>query len=135
MYNNKNNQGRRKEIISWLKNARQRVRPRRGDFYATCEQIGELLGYSDPANAIRIIHKSNKARLEKFSMWGQIDRGMKSSRTAIVYNFKGLLEICRYSNQPKTDAVMDWLWEIADELRRTGTPRADESNLKTSSRE
>ena len=37
-----------------------------------------------------------------------------------VYNFKGLLEICRYSNQPKADAVMDFLWNIADEIRRTG---------------
>ena len=42
-------------------------------------------------------------------------------QTATVYNFKGLLEICRYSQQPKANLVIDWLWEIADELRRTGT--------------
>ena len=42
-------------------------------------------------------------------------------QTATVYNFKGLLEICRYSNQPRANMVIDWLWEIADELRRTGT--------------
>ena len=92
-----------------------------GDFWATREQIGELLGYADPAVAIRIIHKRNKERLDKFSMGVQIDTPMKGSRTAIVYNFKGLLEICRYSNQPKANMVIDWLWEIADELRRTGT--------------
>ena len=28
------------------------------------------------------------------------------TREVIVYNFKGLLEICRYSNQPKANAVM-----------------------------
>ncbi|MBQ8693348.1 MAG: hypothetical protein IJ520_09415 [Synergistaceae bacterium] len=65
-----------------------------GDFWATREQIGELLGYENPADAIRFIHKRNKARLDKFSMGVQIERGMKGARTATVYNFKGLLEIC-----------------------------------------
>ena len=91
-----------------------------GDFWATREQIGELLGYDDPKNAITKIHSRNKARLDKFSKGCQIVTPMKGVRTAIVYNFKGLLEICRYSQQPKANAVMDWLWDIADELRRTG---------------
>ena len=51
----------------------------------------------------------------------QVERNRTVTRDVIVYNFKGLLEICRYSNQPKANAVMDWLWKIADELRRTGT--------------
>ncbi|MBR1603989.1 MAG: phage antirepressor KilAC domain-containing protein [Synergistaceae bacterium] len=92
-----------------------------GDFWATREQIGELLGYDDPKNAITKIHSRNKARLDKFLKRCQIVTPMKGARTAIVYNFKGLLEICRYSNQPKANAVIDWLWKIANELRRTGT--------------
>lgn len=39
---------------------------------------------------------------------------------ATVYNFKGLLESCRFSNQPKADAVMDFLWNVANEIRRNG---------------
>ena len=69
-----------------------------GDFWATREQIGELLGYEDPKNAITKIHSRNKARLDKFSKRCQIVTPMKGTRTAIVYNFKGLLEIYRYSN-------------------------------------
>ena len=38
-----------------------------GDFWATREQIGELLGYSAPVNSIMKIHRRNHARLDKFS--------------------------------------------------------------------
>lgn len=94
------------------------------NFWATREQIGMLLEYSDPDNAITIIHRRNKKRLDKFSTGvklTQVEGGREVTREVIVYNFKGLLEICRYSNQPKADAVMDWLWEVADEIRRTGS--------------
>ena len=43
------------------------------------------------------------------------------TREVIMYNFKGLLEICRYSNQPVANQVIDVLWDIADEIRRTGS--------------
>ena len=94
-----------------------------GDFWATSEQIGELLGYEFPDVAIRKVHRRNKERLDKFSTrvnLVRVERGREVTRSIRVYNFKGLLEICRYSNQPKANAVMDWLWDIADELRRTG---------------
>lgn len=89
------------------------------DFWATREQIGRLLEYSDPRIAIAKIHERNKARLDKFSSVVNLvtEAGI---RTATVYSFKGLLEICRFSNQPKADAVMDFLWEIADEIRKNG---------------
>ena len=51
----------------------------------------------------------------------KVEGGREVSRAITVYNFKGLLEICRYSNQPKADAVMDFLWEMADEVRKTGS--------------
>ena len=101
-----------------------------GDFWATREQIGQLLEYKNPRKAIKDIHTRNRERLDKFSqiavMANPTKRGAQNepplgnAQEAIVYNFKGLLEICRYSQQPKANAVIDWLWEIADELRRTG---------------
>ena len=95
-----------------------------GDFWATRTQIGELLGYENPNDAIRFIHNRNKERLDRFSTSVKLN-GVEGSRTVTrevtVYNFKGLLEICRYSNQPKADAIMDLLWEIADEIRQTGS--------------
>ena len=94
------------------------------DFWATREQIGRLLGYERPNEAVAHIHDRNSDRLNKFSTSVKLT-GVEGSRTVtrdvIVYNFKGLLEICRYSNQPKANAVMDFLWEIADEIRRTGS--------------
>ena len=94
-----------------------------GDFWATREQIGQLLGYKYPEIAIGKIHKRNKARLDKFSTLTKmvnVEGDRTVTRDVTVYNFKGLLEICRYSQQPRANAVIDWLWEIADELRRTG---------------
>ena len=90
------------------------------DFWATREQIGRLLEYSNPGISIGNIHNRNKERLDKFSRVNQIDLPSGGTQNVTVYNFKGLLEICRYSNQPKANAVMDFLWEIADEIRRTG---------------
>ena len=95
-----------------------------GEFWATREQIGRLLGYSDPVDAIKKIHKRNKARLDRFSRGDKLSlqatNGVIEQRSVILYNFKGLLEICRFSNQPTADAVIDCLWDIADEIRRTG---------------
>ena len=96
----------------------------KGAFWATRTQIGELLGYEHPATAIKNIHERNKDRLDRFSTqlkMSQVEGGRKVEREVTLYDFKGLLEICRYSNQPKANAIMDWLWEIADEIRRTGS--------------
>ena len=92
----------------------------KGSFWATREQIGRLLGYAHPRKSISIIHQRNKERLDKFSRGYQIDSPSGGTQMTTVYNFKGLLEICRYSNQPIANAVIDKLWEIADEIRRTG---------------
>lgn len=91
-----------------------------GDFWATREQIGRFLGYNNPKNAIGKIHERNKERLDKFSTVRQIDTPSRGTQTATVYNFKGLLEICRFSNQPKANEVIDVLWDVFDEIRRTG---------------
>ena len=92
-----------------------------GDFWATRTQIGQLLEYSEPGIAIGNIHNRNKDRLDRFSRVNQIDLPSGGVQEVVLYNFKGLLEICRYSQQPKANAVMDWLWEVADEIRRTGS--------------
>lgn len=109
----------------------------KGDFWVTREQIGALLGYADPSHAIKDIHNRNKERLDKFSSGRklrQVEGSRTITRTVIMYDFKGLLEVCRYSQQPNANAVIDVLWEIADEIRRTGSFRAginaDDRELK-----
>ena len=88
-------------------------------FWATREQIGQLLGYVFPREAIGKIHERNKDRLNKFSSEVKLTTEA-GERIATIYNFKGLLEICRYSNQPKANAVIDLVWNIMDEIYRTG---------------
>ena len=108
------------------------------DFWVTREQIGRFLGYVDPRHAIKKIHMRNKERLDKFSTIAKTtnpqkggtitDTPLKNVQATTVYNFKGLLEICRFSNQPVANQVIDILWDIADEIRRKGffiAPYAD----------
>lgn len=102
------------------------------EFFATREQIGQLLGYENPRKAIAIIHTRNKERLDKFSKGVQIETPSRGAQSMTVYSFRGLLEICRYSNQPKADAVMDFLYDIADKIRKYGfyaTPATAEKIL------
>ncbi len=99
------------------------------DFWATREQVGRLLGYKNPRKAIKDIHLRNQERLDKFSKQvelrtqfngAQNEPPFRNEPVATVYNFKGLLEICRYSNQPAANAVIDFLWDVADDIRKHG---------------
>ena len=93
------------------------------DFLATREQIGRLLGYKNPRIAITNIHQRNADRLDKFSTvtkLSTVEGSRTVTREVIVYNFEGLLEICRYSNKPKANAVMDFLWSVAKDIRKYG---------------
>lgn len=93
------------------------------DFWATRKQIGEFLGYEYPTEAIKKIHQRNRERLNKFSCRVKMtlhEENRTVTRDMTVYSFKGLLEICRFSNQPVANQVIDILWDIADEIRRKG---------------
>lgn len=92
----------------------------------TREQIGTALEYSEPRNSIMKIHSRHKERLDKYSVVIPIEGGDSlsppSRRTdggeqeAVLYTRKGVMEICRWSKQPKADAFMDFVWDIADKL-------------------
>lgn len=103
------------------------------DFWATREQIGQFLGYKNPRIAIGKIHDRNKERLDKFStvvILGTVEGNRTVSREMTVYCFKGILEICRFSNQPVANRVIDIMWDVADEIRRNGyymSPKAAKS--------
>lgn len=111
----------------------ERTHEHDGDFWLTREQIGRALEYAEPMKAIAKIHERNAERLDRFSTIVKlttVEGGREVTREVIVYSFRGLLEICRYSNQPKADAVMDKLYSIADEIRRTGSYNARDEKLK-----
>lgn len=97
-------------------------------YYMTREQIGTALEYDDSRKRIAVIHSRNKDRLDKFSRGFQIETP-SGSQTMVCYNLKGVMEICRFSRQPKADAFMDFCWDIMESLMRgdsvLATPQMD----------
>ena len=62
------------------------------EFWGTREQIGTMLGYEDPATAIRVIHSRNQDRFSKFSTrinLTRVEGDREVTREVTVYNFKG----------------------------------------------
>lgn len=56
------------------------------EFWATCEQIGQLLGYAQPEVAITKIHQRNQERLNKFSTITKLVRVEGKVKGAILIN-------------------------------------------------
>lgn len=114
------------------------------EVWLTREQIGNALGYADPAEAIKTIHKRHKDRLDKFIKrekvniadtklsveGGQIDHARRDGSTkpfskkdnlqseVVYYSERGVMEICRWSDMPKANDFMDWVWNIVEAYRR-----------------
>lgn len=92
-----------------------------GELFFTREQIGAALEYSDPSKSIDKIHSRHRERIDLFSTavtLGVVEGGRQVQREMILYTRKGIMEICRWSRQPKADAFMDWVWEVTDRLMR-----------------
>lgn len=90
-----------------------------GQIYMTRNQIGSALEYNDPTRAIKDIHMRHKERLDKFSRVAQIapTSGKGGAQESYLYSQRGVFEICRWSQQPKADAFMDWVWDIVEAYR------------------
>lgn len=82
-------------------------------------QIGSALEYDDPQSAVLHIHKRHKERLDKFSRECQFDTP-SGTQVGFVYSIRGVLEICRWSKQPKADMVMDALYDMAESVMEKG---------------
>ena len=84
------------------------------DILLTREQIGTALEYSNPAKAIQKIHLTHKDRLENFSVLDKLGSTDGKSYDTILYTQRGVMEICRWSNKPKANLFMDWVWDIVE---------------------
>ena len=84
----------------------------------TGKQIGEMLGYAFPQESIDKIYQRNKDRLDPLSVQVKMTSTDGKVYETRVYGFKGILEVCRYSQQPNAHAVIDWAWETLDKLRK-----------------
>lgn len=86
----------------------------------TREQIGSALEYSNPWQAITNIHNRHKERFEDKSVQLNLSSTDGKTYDTWVYNFKGILEICRWSKQPKADMVMEALYDMAESVIEKG---------------
>lgn len=90
-----------------------------GEFYMTREQVGTALEYSNPGIAIQKIHDRNADRLNPLSTVTKLVK-VEGERTVeremFVYNLRGVMEICRFSRQPKADKFMDFVWDVMESL-------------------
>ena len=101
-------------------------------YYMTREQIGTALEYTSPVVAIKKIHDRYANRLDALSSITNLVTEVGNHtqmRQTYVYNLRGVMEICRFSRQPKADAFMDFCWDIMESLMRgdsvLATPQMD----------
>jgi prophage antirepressor-like protein len=96
------------------------------EIWMTRKQIGEALEYSDPKIALSKIHTAHKDRLDKLSKVTDLVTLDNKTRQVVLYNERGVMEICRWSRQPKANAFIDWVWDVIKVYRhgnlRTRTP-------------
>ena len=86
------------------------------DILLTREQIGTALEYSDPAQAIKRIHRKHKERLEPLCVRTKISGGYNSGtplnkseeQERVYYTDRGVMEICRWSTKKKANQFMDY---------------------------
>ena len=105
------------------------------DFWMTREQIGQALEYKNPSISIGTIHKRNAARLDPLSgLINLITPGGKQQ--TYVYNMRGVMEICRYSTQPKANAFIDFCWDVMVALMQgeTVSLKTNQAELKRQER-
>jgi hypothetical protein len=85
--------------------------------HLTREQIGTALEYNNPMIAIGKIHAKHKNRLDKYSVLTKLVNTYDGKAyDTYFYTTKGVMEICRWSRQPKADAFMDFTWDVMDRL-------------------
>ena len=87
-----------------------------GEFYMTREQVGQALEYDEPRKKIAVIHTRNKDRLDPLSTSFQIETPSRGPQEMVLYNLRGVMEICRLSRQPKADKFMDFVWDVMESL-------------------
>ncbi|NHM25959.1 hypothetical protein G7K71_02820 [Desulfofundulus sp. TPOSR] len=91
---------------------------RNGEVWLTRRQIGEALEYKYPENAIKNIHMRYRERLDKFLRVAQIELPSGGIQKVVLYTWKDVYEICRWSNKPKANKFIDWVWDVPEAIRQ-----------------
>ncbi|WP_029695640.1 BRO family protein [Lacrimispora indolis] len=92
-------------------------RNRNDEILLTREQIGTALEYSNPQKAIDNIHRKHKNRLDTLSVTLKVRATDNKEYDTVLYSERGIMELCRWSRQPKANQFMDWVWDIVEKYR------------------
>ena len=87
------------------------------DILLTREQIGLALEYKNPDSSMSMIHKRHKNRLDSLSVVTKLLSTDGKEYETTLYTERGIIEICRWSNKPKANQFMDWVWDIVEKYR------------------
>ncbi len=87
------------------------------DILLTREQIGMALEYKNPDASLSMIHKRHKNRLDVLSVVTKLLSTDGKEYETTLYTQRGVMEICRWSNKPKANMFMDWVWDIIEKYR------------------
>lgn len=87
------------------------------DILLTREQIGNALEYVNPDDSLSKLHKRHKDRLDNLSVVAKLSSTDGKEYETILYTERGVMEICRWSNKPKANQFMDWVWNIVEKYR------------------
>lgn len=87
------------------------------DILLTREQIGTALEYVNPDASLSMMHKRHKDRLNSLSVVTKLLSTDGKEYETTLYTQRGVMEICRWSNKPKANQFMDWVWDIVEKYR------------------
>ena len=87
------------------------------DIYLTRKQIGKALGYKNPDNALNKIHSRHKDQLEQKYIIHKLESTDGKMYDLYLYDFKGIMRICKFSKKQEADDFFDWLWNLIGQYR------------------
>lgn len=100
------------------------------DILLTREQIGSALEYANPRASLSIIHKKHKDRLDHYSVVIKTITTDGKAYDTFFYTQRGVMEICRWSRQPKANEFMDWVWDIIEKYRNNELLPSQQVNMQ-----
>lgn len=87
------------------------------DILLTRDQIGTALEYVYPTDGISKIHRKHQDRLDGLSVVAKLASTDGKEYNTTLYCQRGIMELCRWSNKPKANIFMDWVWDIVEKYR------------------
>lgn len=71
----------------------------------------------------------NRDRLNPLSVVAKLSSTDGKEYETMLYTERGVMEICRWSNKPKANQFMDWVWDIVEKYRNHELTNTTQINI------